>query len=225
MKLYITTTAINDNGHMTRHGVRKNSHIWKKLLLNKCIKHARMIPNVRIMGIISPESLANKDSFLGIPVQKVKTRVKPGELNYEQCSIETRKLANFANFKMGLKDGEVLELDHPEKSSKKLFGNSEHQILFCKMTVKTPCIIIDGDVILHSIGNVELYPDETFKIGSNFVYLNDEYDKNWILQENRVSRFAVTKSNLRCKFDHFNDEFMNQRFEKYGPDIEKLLDI
>ena len=131
------------NTYVTTTDLYKPKHDHRRIIQDMCIS-ALLTSNVAelftLKQIITPEwcNPGKKREYKGVPVQNVETR---DLTNYDpKCIQHTRRTCPVIN--------------HSRVRSETNDADNEHLSLFENMEVETPCIVIDGDILLYYNGRL-----------------------------------------------------------------------
>lgn len=202
MNLYVTTTALSPDSPMpTNH--RRHSHLWKHTLLDACIALINHNPAMELQGLVTPARLSGGlSSYTGVTVQAVPTTILPGHADYVDAKAVHERLGNISQFAACLAAGEVLHLTSMSNARNlEAFGDCEHQLLFERMNIEAPCLVIDGDLLIGRLDLAGLMLDRSMVINnSSVVYLHNAADKSDILatQPQYSARFEAIQSAHLC---------------------------
>lgn len=183
MNVYVTTTALSPDSPMPANH-RRHSHHWKHTLLDACIALVQHNPELELKYLITPKRLSTgRETYRGVGVQAIETTIGPDHEDYAAAKVVHDSLGNVAQFAACLIDGEVLHLtSNSAARNLEAFGDCEHQLLFERMEVEAPCLIIDGDLLIGRLDLAGLTLDHSMVINnSSVVYLHNEVDRHHVL--------------------------------------------
>lgn len=202
MNVYITTTALSPDSPMPANH-RRHSHHWKHTLLDACVALIKHNPGLELRALITPERLsAGRKKYGGVDIQAISTTIGPEHEDYAAAKAVHDSLGNVAQFAACLAGGEVLHLtSNSTARNLEAFGDCEHQLLFERMIVDAPCLIIDGDLLIGRLSLPDLKLDRSMVINnSSVVYLHNAEDRHSVLATTPVhaAQFEAIQSAHLC---------------------------
>jgi hypothetical protein len=190
MNIYLTSISINCEEDDVR-----------RILLDMCIDSLIKTPisdYLTIKGIIVPEwsNLDNVKTYRGICVKTIKTR----DLTLFDPERECNSLRH---------DCPIVDIVNVRPGTDNVI-DQEHQVLFEKMTVETPCLVSDSDLVFnpnHAFINLNKCLkdyDHSFVLlpSSHLFYIHKHDDKNTALIE-QTTYLKMSRLAFKCTA-HFN---------------------
>jgi len=116
------------------------------------------------------------------------------------------------NYNDFFNDGSITALYTPTKDwvRNRAFGDCEHHILFRLMEVETPCLVIDGDMLIHSLGNL-CEQNKTMVITSTgLILLQKQEDKHLVLTNLNKYRSTFAEAGKGISIIHVDDRMLKK---------------
>lgn len=190
MNIYLTSISINCGEDDVR-----------RILLDMCIDSLIKSPisdYLTIKGIIVPEwsNLDNVKTYRGICVETIKTRDLT-HYNPKKSCCSLRDDCPIVDI-VSVRPGTDCVIDQ------------EHQVLFEKMTIETPCLVSDSDLVFNpnhafiNLNNSLKNYDHSFVVlpASHLMYIHDNGDENTILLK-QIKHLLMSRLAFKCTA-HFN---------------------
>ena len=191
MNIYLTSISINCGEDDVR-----------RILLDMCIDSLIKSPisdYLTIKGIIVPEwsNLDNVKTYRGICVETIKTR----DLTLFDPEREWDSLEH---------DCPIVDIVNVRPGNGGYVADQEHQVLFENMTIESPCLISDSDLIFNpnhafiNLNNSLKNYDHSFVVlpASHLMYIHDNGDENTILLK-PTAHLHMSRLAFKCTA-HFN---------------------